>query len=86
MLVGAKLRQLLFETHLALDIRNGRTKNPILANYWLACGIWDKLGINVFEFEALPWQMGEDICTMLALENKNAEYEHRKAAQKARHR
>jgi hypothetical protein len=36
--------------------------------------------------DQLPWQMSEDICTILILENKNAEYQQRKAAQKQRHR
>jgi len=84
MAVGAKLRPSRFETHLKFDIRKGYTTNPILANFWMSAARWERLGLNEFHYEAMPWQMSEDIDTILLLEAQEREVAQRRAEQQAR--
>lgn len=83
---GKKKTQHPFVIAIASDITAGRTINPILAGYWTSTGLWEKLGINAIDAEQLPWQMYEDIQTIMTLEARDQEAQIKKAQKQQQRR
>lgn len=86
MVRGRRQTAIPFVVALASDIRLGRTTNPILGGYWMSCMMWDKLGISLKDEGTLPWQMVDDIKTMIMLETREEEARRKKAEQQSRKR